>query len=316
MTDESSINYSLIYIFLLVIGILIYFLKYFDKNRYYFKPLYTPSPEYWYPEWQTEMSIQHTYKTTNEYGNEIRLHGYISLPIKNVLPSDIIILYLHGNSGNIYTRIPHFKDIVNNLDKTYADGNGCITGTREHVLVSFDYRGFGLSNGSPTPDGILEDGLQMWKWCKSQFPQNKIVLYGESIGTSVVSFMASRGAYADGIILKSPFASMHSLVADMFHLPRFISQIPKWIIPDDFLTAEWLADIYDAISLEFNKGRSTIQKKPEIVILHNKNDELIPTRNIQGLLDKYKSFCIEGGHNDCSLEGVWLEGVCSVLDKI
>jgi len=278
-------------------------------------PLYTPSPEYWYPEWNKSMAIHHTFQNTYE-DNYSTLHGFISRPVKDVLPSDIIILYLHGNAGNIYHRIPHFKNIIRSLDDAYSDGNGGTTEIREHVLIAFDYRGFGLSAGSPTSDGILEDGLQMWAWCKSKFPQNKIILYGESIGTSVVSHMALY-TNPNGIILKSPFSSMHSLVADMFYLPGILREIPKWIIPDDFLTEEWLRDVYDSfITIEFCQGQGTSLKKPEIVILHNKKDELIPTRNIRALLEKYKSFSLEGGHNDCPLDGAWLEGVCHVLDKI
>jgi hypothetical protein len=277
-------------------------------------PLYTPTPEYWYPEWKTSMAISHMFKNTYE-DNYSTLHGYISRPVKDVLPSDIILLYLHGNAGNIYIRVPHFNEIVHCLDDVYSDGNGNTTEIRKHVIVAFDYRGFGLSSGSPTVDGILEDGLQMWAWCKSRFPQNKIILYGESIGTSVVSHMALYD-FPNGIILKSPFSSMHSLVADMFYLPRILCDIPKWIIPGDFLTEKWLKDVYHSNIIMFYKGQATKIKKPEIVILYNKKDELISTRNIKSLLDKYKSFALEGGHNDCSIDGSWLEGVCHVLDKI
>jgi pimeloyl-ACP methyl ester carboxylesterase len=297
-----------------ILGLLFRFIKNFDKNRYYFMPLYTPSPEYWYPEWETNMAVHHTFKNTY-IDTYTTLHGYTSRPVKHILPSDIIILYLHGNAGNVYLRIPHFQDIVRRLDDVYSDGNGGTTEIREHVLIAFDYRGFGLSSGSPTAEGILEDGYQMWAWCKSKFPQNKIILYGESIGTSVVSHMASR-TNPNGIILKSPFSSMHSLVADLFHLRGILREIPKRIIPDDFLTEKWLEFAYNDVRIEFRQGQRSRCKKPEMVILHNKNDELIPTRNIRALLDKYKSFPLEGGHNDCPLDGAWLEGVCYVLDRI
>jgi hypothetical protein len=81
-------------------------------------PLYTPIPEYWYPEWKKSMAIHHTFKDTY-VDNYSTLHGYISRPVKDVLPSDIIILYLHGNAGNIYHRIPHFNDIIRCLDDAY-----------------------------------------------------------------------------------------------------------------------------------------------------------------------------------------------------
>jgi pimeloyl-ACP methyl ester carboxylesterase len=299
-----------------VFGLLINFIKNFDKNQYYFMPLHSPTKD-WYPEWQESMSIIHKFQdNSNGKTNQITLHGYISCPLNKVLPSDIIILYIHGNAGNIYVRIPHFQEIIQKLDNTYKDGHAGKTEIRQHVLVAFDYRGFGLSSGIPTVEGILEDGLQMVIWCRSKFPQNKIILYGESIGTSVVANLAL-AANPDGIILKSPFSSMHSLVSDILHLPGIMREIPKWIIPDDFLTEKWLINLYHSDTIEYYKTRGITIKKPEMVILYNKDDELIPSKNIKGLLDKYKSVALEGGHNDCSLEdSSWLEGVCHVLDKI
>ena len=43
---------------------------------------------------------------------------------------------------------------------------------------------------------------------------------------------------------------------------------------------------------------------------------VLNVQRCKGLLQKYKSFSLEGEHNDCPLDGSWLEGVCYVLDKI
>lgn len=297
------ISTFLIFLYILaLLGILFYIIKQFDKNRYYFMPLYTPSQDYFYPQWNPEHEIKLEFN--NDTTARYNLYGYSTTPIKQILPSDVIILYMHGNAGNIYLRIPKFLGMRDAFNARYADGNNCITERREHVLIGFDYRGFGLSSGAPTSEGILEDGIQIMSWCRSTFPNNKIVLYGESIGSSVVAYIVSKSSRMDGIILKSPFASMHSLVCDMFHLPIALRYLVRNIIPDDFLTAEWL------------DSKPLRNKEIPLVILHNKDDELIPTRNIQVLLDKYKSFIIEGSHNDCDIEGAWLNGCCHVLDKI
>lgn len=278
----------------LVIGfILIRYIKIFDKNKYYFMPFWSPSPEYYYPEWKAEYNVEINYVGLSHY----HLYGFISKPVISVKQDDIIILYFHGNAGNIYFRIPKYLEMIKHLDGHCKD--------KKHVLVSFDYRGFGCSNGVPSAEGILEDGLQMVAWCKSQFPNNKIIYYGESIGTSVVAYVSqikhlgkSSIKSPDGIILKSPFTSMSSLVADKFYLPYWL---PEYFIPNDFRTLEWL---------------DNTNKKIPIIIMHNRNDSLIPTRNIKPLLDKYISIILEGEHNDCDIDSTWLNSFKCVYDKL
>jgi len=307
-----------------MLAVVTYFFLKFDKNKHYFMPIYTPSPNYFYKEWNEENAIMITYKNDNNdnandnndnandnniNGKTITLHGYSSTPIKKILSSDIIILYFHGNAGNVYLRIPQFKEMVEKLNARYEYGNKGTT-VREHVIIAFDYQGFGLSSGVPTSQGILEDGMQIWRWCQSKFKQNKIILYGESIGTSVSAYVYLN-SIPDGIILKSPFSSMHSLISDWFHLPGFMRNIPRWFIPNDFLTGIWLEKRIQSRCIWEKEDKNI-----PIVILHNKEDKLIPTRNIKELLHKYRSFALEGGHNDCDIDIAWLNGCSYVLDKV
>ena len=221
----------LILIYLVIFIILLgYCIKTFDKNKYYFMPFGAPSPEYYYPEWHASNHVE-----INFQGD--RLFGYTSKPLLDIKPSNIVILYFHGNAGNIYFRIPHFKTMINKLNNNDDFNNK--NDKKEYVLIAFDYRGYGLSTGVPTTEGILEDGLQMVKWCKTNYPNNKIVYYGESIGTSILAYVA-QFTKPHGIILKSPFSSMATLVADMFHIPARITQ---YFIHNDFLTEKWLASI-------------------------------------------------------------------------
>lgn len=287
----------LLLVLCIIIGIGAFIILNFNRNKYYFMPFSASSPEYYYPEWNAENGVEINYSAISHNNLEhqnYKLCGFISNPVFSVTLNDIIILYFHGNAGNIYLRIPKYLEMVEHLDK-HND-------THRHVLVSFDYRGFGCSNGVPSVEGILEDGLQMVNWCREKFPKNKIIYYGESIGTSVVAYISQYNLkqYNQnpiGIILKSPFASMSSLVADMFNLPYWI---PEYIIPNDFRTFEWL---------------DNVDKNIPILIMHNKNDLLIPTRNIKPLLDKYISITLEGGHNDCEINTTWLNGFKHVIDN-
>ena len=50
-----------------------------------------------------------------------------------------------------------------------------------------DYRGFGVSTGSPTERGLISDGITLVKWALNvaSIPPERIVILGQSLGTAV-----------------------------------------------------------------------------------------------------------------------------------
>jgi hypothetical protein len=219
------------------------------------------------------------YNPNLEFIIDNTLYSYSSKPISNIRTLDIIILYFHGNAGNIYQRIPFFQIITKKLDNKYA-------------LIAFDYRGFGMSPGKTTQSNMLKDGLTVTNWIKKTFPQNKIIYYGESIGSSILAH-SSLYNKPDAIILKSPFSSMCSLISDMFYIPKILSYM---IIGNDFTTEKWLENY-----------------KGPIVIFYNNMDTLIPKKNIITLMQKYKSIEIQGDHNDCNIDKTWIDTIRQIL---
>lgn len=84
----------------------------------------------------------------------------------------------------------------------------------DHTFVlAFDYRGFGRTKGSPTEEGVLNDGIAVVKWVLevAQVPSRHIVFVSQSLGTAVASAVASH--FIDqapkiefaGIVLCAPF---------------------------------------------------------------------------------------------------------------
>jgi len=55
-----------------------------------------------------------------------------------------------------------------------------------HVLT-FDYRGFGCSKGTPTEKGVLEDTISVVQWAidVARVPPSRILIFGQSLGTAV-----------------------------------------------------------------------------------------------------------------------------------
>ena len=66
-----------------------------------------------------------------------------------------------------------------------------------HVFA-IDYRGFGVSTGSPTEEGVITDGMSLINFLTSaplNISPSRIVLVGQSLGTAVSAAVAERWAF-------------------------------------------------------------------------------------------------------------------------
>lgn len=82
-----------------------------------------------------------------------------------------IIVYFHGNAGNIGDRSYRFESFI---EKGYG-------------VIALSYRGYFGSQGKPSEAGFLIDAKALLKFINSQnYPKNDLILFGESIGSGVV----------------------------------------------------------------------------------------------------------------------------------
>ncbi|KAK5004087.1 hypothetical protein LTR28_009360, partial [Elasticomyces elasticus] len=89
----------------------------------------------------------------------------------------------------LLTRDPDAKIVIN---YTYRS----LTGIPNTHVLTIDYRGFGLSTGSPTEAGLITDGVALVNWVidVAGIPPDRIVILGQSLGTAVASAVALRFA--------------------------------------------------------------------------------------------------------------------------
>lgn len=134
-----------------------------------------------------------------ESADGVRLHGWFA----EAKQPRAVVLYMHGNGGNITTR----RDVL----RLYRDQLGA------SVLV-FDYRGYGRSVGTPTEDGVLADARAARRWlaAKTGVREGDIVLVGHSLGGGVAVDLASRDG-ARGLILENTFTSLPDVARS--HVP-------------------------------------------------------------------------------------------------
>lgn len=140
-----------------------------------------------------------------------RLHGWY-------FPNDKLdaatIIYFHGNGGNISN--------VGWLGESLAK--------REFGVLLFDYRGYGLSEGTAADEADLYlDGEAAVSFLtrEKRIAAERIVLYGQSLGTAIATETAVRQK-GGALILESGFSSASSLAETALPwLPRFLHVVGR-----------------------------------------------------------------------------------------
>src|SRR3972149_4686970 len=121
--------------------------------------------------------------------DNIGIHGWF-------VPHDTpraTLLFLHGNGGNISHRLEKL-DIFHKL------------GLNTFII---DYRGYGSSAGSPSEEGTYRDAETAWNHLANDraVSDQKIIIYGESLGGAVATWLATRHQPA-ALVLESCFTSV------------------------------------------------------------------------------------------------------------
>ena len=110
-----------------------------------------------------------------------------------------VVLFLHGNSGNVAGRTAVLGAFVRG------------TGARTLML---GYSGFGGNEGRPTADEVVADGLAAYDHLRAAgVPATRIVVFGESIGGGVAAAVAEKRECA-GVVFQSTFASLSAMALD------------------------------------------------------------------------------------------------------
>jgi len=112
-------------------------------------------------------------------------------------PEARLIIYMHGTSGTLASGWR--PDSYRALYSAAPD--------KIHILT-FDYRGYGLSMGTPTEFGLLADAIAVYNWAThtAGVSPERIVIFGQSLGSAVAI------ALADHLASRSPPVSCAGLV--------------------------------------------------------------------------------------------------------
>ncbi len=141
-----------------------------------------------------------------EASDGVPLHGWFIPAEKG---SGKVLLFFHGNAGNISHRLESIKLFHEmGLD----------------VLI-FDYRGYGKSGGKPSEEGLYRDGRAALAFLEERgYSPDEIVMFGRSLGGAVAARLSMETTPLV-LILESSFTSlvdMASRVARFFPVRRLL----------------------------------------------------------------------------------------------
>jgi len=178
------------------------------------------------------------------------------------------VLHCHGNGGNLSYRL----EVAQQLHRL---GLG---------VWLFDYRGYGQSQGRiRQEEDLLADGKAVYDEL-AQLHQ-PIILYGESLGGGVASYLALKNP-CSGLILQSTFTSLTDRAGEAY----------------PFLPIRWIS----RFRLDTRKRLPDL--KCPVLVLHSRQDEMIGYHHGQQLLQAAGSKGswgeLSGGHNEVDFRQV------------
>lgn len=181
-----------------------------------------------------------------------------------------VLLYLHGNTGNIGSNLPH---AVRFQKMGFS-------------VLLVDYRGYGQSTGGwPNERQVYQDAEAAWNYLLAQgIDPTRIFIYGHSLGGAIAIDLAARVRKAAGLIVEGTFTSMYDTV---------IAGGRYWMFPVDLLLHQRFDSLTKARSLDL-----------PVLIIHGTADRKIPFVMAEKLLaatpslNKRLVLIPDGGHSN------------------
>lgn len=212
------------------------------------------------------------HKIKNYNSDSIELWHFQS----KTFPPKAVIVQFHGNAQNVSA---HFTALYWAL-------------AHDFDFVTFDYPGYGGSEGVPTPESTVKTGIDVLKWTRKKYPNTPIVVFGQSLG-GAIGLKSTLDAQSEVnpclVTVESTFASYQGVGRDVLR-----QQWLTWLFQPLaylLLSDEWAP----------NSKIKNLSPTP-LVVMHSKKDPIVPFKMGQDVYNKAmapKDFWeTTGGHID------------------
>ena len=155
-----------------------------------------PSAHWYYSQKQTA-TLLNIFRTTTERGSRI-----VCLFIRSLRNAKYTLLFSHGNAADLGLMASCYYQLTQWINVN---------------VFSYDYSGYGASTGKPTEKNIYADIVAAFKLLTRpplNVPPNRVILYGQSIGSAPTIYLASKNPAVAGVVIQSGFTSGMRLMFD------------------------------------------------------------------------------------------------------
>ncbi len=196
-------------------------------------------------------------------------------------PEARLVIHMHGAGGTVGSgyRVPNYRAL------SAGQPN------KIHVLT-FDYRGFGRSRGTPSERGLCLDAVAVVEWAMKVggIPPSRILIFSQSLGTAVSLAVSEHFALQSppivfaGTVLVAPFVDVTTLVATyrvagtiplLSPLARF-PLVYRYL--STFIKDKWSSK--DRIA-EYIQSNEANEKKYQLTLIHAEDDYDIPSHHTE-----------------------------------
>jgi hypothetical protein len=206
---------------------------YFAQDLFFFRPERLPK---WFTYQYPFPFSEHNFEM--EDGGEVNALHFKVPNCKGV------VFYIKGNSRSIKGWSKFARDFI---------GKG-------YDFFIIDYRGFGKSRGKRTEEILYSDLQQVYKWLEPAYGEDRIILYGRSLGSGLAARIASWNRPLR-LILDCPYYSF------LYNIRRYLFWMPlKWLLRYQIRTDQFIRKV-----------------QCPVFILHGARDRLIPYRQSEML---------------------------------
>lgn len=229
----------------------------------------------------TPEKLNLTYRSvTFTTADQVKLHAWF-IPVE---AAKGVILFCHGNAGNISHRLETI-DIFHRLG---------------YSTFIFDYRGYGQSEGTPSEAGTYLDVEAAWDYLVTQenIQPAQIIVFGRSLGGAIAAWLCGTRE-PRACIVESAFTSARDMAADMY--PFFPGRL--------------------LCRFHYDTEAAVRKISCPLLIIHSAEDDIVPFshgRRLFAAAREPKTFLpINGNHNAGFLlsAGRYVTGLEDFLDK-
>ncbi|WMJ75212.1 alpha/beta fold hydrolase [Cytophagaceae bacterium ABcell3] len=218
-----------------------------------------------------EEKIHLVQMTSNLNGDEAKIYATYVGDLETI-STDTVIVYCHGNHMHMDYYWPRTKLLANT-------GYGVLT---------FDYRGYGKSEGQATEEGLYADTRAVLQWLKERgLTDDRLVIYGFSLGSAPATKLSAHPQVLtpSKLILEAPFASAEAFVRDAVQLS----------LPASYIT-----------NLEINNADEIKKVQQPLLWMHGTEDRLLHIEAHGELVYNNHNGAFKEGYR---VEGAWHQSV-------